>query len=338
MAVDSLKSITKNNIAPVYLIHGVNAFMSKKIRDKIVDYTLNEEDKEFNLSLYDLEETSIDQVLEDAETLPFLGDKRVVVAKNAAFLTAEKSKDKVEHDLVKLQQYVEQPPSFSTLILLAPYEKLDERKKITKLLKKQAAYIEANEFGEKEMKQWIHNLLSKDGVNMDEDAVTLLIQLVGLNVTLVTNEIEKMVLYVGQGGVITKEVVLKLVAKTLEQNVFTLIDAVIQRKVSTALNMYQDLLRNNEEPIKILSLLATQFRLIYHTKQLSSQGYGQQQIAQTIKVHPFRVKIALQQSRSFEEQQLKEILKDLAEADYEMKTGKMDKALILQLFLLKRAQ
>ncbi|MES9789323.1 hypothetical protein ABWL24_02330 [Priestia megaterium] len=52
MAVDSLKSINKNNIAHVYLIHGVNAFMSKKIRDKIVDYTLNEEDKEFILSLY----------------------------------------------------------------------------------------------------------------------------------------------------------------------------------------------------------------------------------------------------------------------------------------------
>lgn len=60
LVVDSLKSIIKNNIVFVYLIYGVNVFMSKKIRDKIVDYMLNEEDKEFNLLLYDLEEILID--------------------------------------------------------------------------------------------------------------------------------------------------------------------------------------------------------------------------------------------------------------------------------------
>ncbi|TYR82350.1 DNA polymerase III subunit delta [Priestia megaterium] len=337
MAIDSLKTITSKNISSVYLLHGVNSFIMTKARDKIIGNVLSEEEKEFNLSVYDLEETAIDQVIEDAETLPFLGEKRVVVAKNALFLTAEKIKAKVEHDLAKLQQYIEQPTSFSVLIIMAPYEKLDERKKITKLLKKQATYIEANEFNEQDIKQWISSLLVKEEIEMDEEAKNLLVQLVGLNVTLVTNEVEKMMLYVGPKGVITRETVLQLVAKTLEQNVFTLIEAVIQRNVSQALNIYQDLLRNNEEPIKILSLLASQFRLLYHAKQLFNQGYGQQQIAQTLKVHPFRVKIALQQSRGFEEKKLTIILKELAEADYQMKTGRMDKALILQLFFLKQS-
>ncbi|MDT2045402.1 DNA polymerase III subunit delta [Bacillus sp. 1780r2a1] len=337
LAIDPLKTINSKDIKPVYLLHGLNAFIMKKARDKIIQYSLSDEEKEFNLSIYDLEETPIEQVIEDAETLPFLGDKRVVIAKNAFFLTAEKSKSKVEHDVSKLQTYLEQPAPFSTLIVQAPYEKLDERKKITKALKKQAMYVEANELNEQDLVRWIKDVLHKRNVEMDEDAKQLLLQLVGLNVTIITNEVEKMMLYVGDNGVITREVVHELVAKTLEQNVFTLIEAVMNKNLKEALNIYQDLLRNNEEPIKILSLLASQFRLIYHTKQLSGQGYGQQQIAQTLKVHPFRVKISLQQSRRFEEPVLRNIIKELAEADYEMKTGKIDKALLLQLFFLKQA-
>ncbi|MFC0043152.1 DNA polymerase III subunit delta [Metabacillus iocasae] len=335
----SLNELKKAKIEPVYLMYGVNSFLIKEARKEIVNKTLSEEEKSFNLSTYDLEETPIEQVIEDAETLPFFGDKRVVVAHNASFLTAEKqkSKGKVEHQVEKLLQYIEHPASFTVLLIIAPYEKLDERKKITKVLKKQTTCIEANNFGEKEMKEWIVDYLFSHGIKMEEEAMTHLIQLVGLNLTLITNELDKLILYVGEGGNLTQESVSLLVAKTLEQNVFTLVEAVIKGDVSNALNMYQDLLRNNEEPIKILSILASQFRLIYHAKQLSSQGYGQQQIAQTLKVHPFRVKLAAQQSRAFSEQRLRSILKEIAQADYDMKTGKMDKALILQLFFLKQA-
>ncbi|WP_110111403.1 DNA polymerase III subunit delta [Bacillus sp. CGMCC 1.16541] len=339
MELKSLQELKKAKIAPVYLIYGVNSFLIKEARKEIINQTLSEEEKSFNLSTYDLEETPIEQVIEDAETLPFFGDKRVVIAHNASFLTADKqkSKVKVEHHVEKLLQYIEHPSSFTVLIIIAPYEKLDERKKMTKVLKNQTLCVMANEFGEKEMREWICDYASSNSVTIDEEAVTLLLQLVGLNLTLITNELDKLMLYSGEGGHLTQDVVLLLVAKTLEQNVFTLVEAVIKGKVSEALSMYQDLLRNNEEPIKILSILASQFRLIYHAKQLSSQGYGQQQIAQTLKVHPFRVKLAVQQSRAFSEERLRSILKDIAQADYDMKTGKMDKSLILELFFLKQA-
>ncbi|WP_436666520.1 DNA polymerase III subunit delta [Priestia koreensis] len=337
MIVTAKSTKKEGALAPIYLLHGTNTFILNEQKKKIIDQALNEEELEFNLSNYDLEDTPIEVAIEDAETLPFFGDRRVVVLNRPVFLTAEKTKEKIEHNLDKLQAYIEEPAPFSVVIIMATYEKLDERKKVTKLLKKNASCIEANEMGERELRSFIIDRLGENSVDIEDFAVDLLLQLTGLKLSLVINELDKLTMYIGEGGMIKREHVEKLVPKTLEQNVFALVEAVVKRQVSDALVMYDELVRNNEEPIKILALLVSQFRLLYHTKQLSAQGYGQQQIAQTLKVHPFRVKLAMQQSRGFEENELKGIMKDLANADYEMKTGKMNKSLILQLFFLQRS-
>ncbi|MFC3882988.1 DNA polymerase III subunit delta [Bacillus songklensis] len=335
MVLHSWKKVKQTQLSSIYLIYGTNTFLLQETRKKIIEAALNEEERSFNLSTYDLEEVPVDHAVEDAETLPFFGEKRVVVLNNALFLTAEKLKGKVEHNIEKLQHYIEQPSPFTVMVINVPYSKLDERKKITKLLKKHAEIIETNELGEQEIRAWIDNELKASSVTMTEEAKQLFLQLTGLNLTVVLNELQKLVLYVGEGQTINEEIVSLLVSRSLEQNVFSLIEAVVQQDSVKALYLYRDLLQNNEEPIKILSLLAMQFRLIYHSKQLSNQGYGQQQIAQSLKIHPFRVKLALQQSKMFGEDQLRSIMKELAEADYEMKMGKMDKSLILELFFLK---
>lgn len=335
MVLHRWKKVKKDQLSPIYLLYGTNAFLLKETRKKIIDAALNEEEQSFNLSTYDLEEVPVEQGVEDAETLPFFGERRVVVLNNAVFLTSEKSKEKVVHNVEKLQQYIEEPSSFTVMVIVVPYSKLDERKKISKLLKKSAECIEMNELGEEDIRTWIDNELKTSSVTMTEGAKQLFLQLTGLNLTVVLNELQKLVLYTGEGQTITEEVVSLLVARSLEQNVFSLVDAVVKQDSMKAMHLYRDLLQNNEEPIKILSLLATQFRLIYHSKLLGNQGYGQQQIAQSLKVHPFRIKLALQQSKLFSEDQLQAIMKELAEADYEMKMGKMDKSLILELFFLR---
>ncbi len=87
--------------------------------------------------------------------------------------------------------------------------------------------------------------------------------------------------------------------------------------------------------LKILSILAGQFRLIYRVKELSRRGYGQQKIATSLKVHPFRVKLAAGQAKHFNDSQLAEIMDMLSQGDYEIKTGKIKKELMIELFLFK---
>ena len=89
-----------------------------------------------------------------------------------------------------------------------------------------------------------------------------------------------------------------------------------------------------EEPIKLLALITSNYRLYYQCKILAQKGYSGQQIAKTINVHPYRVKLALNQVRQYELGQLLNIINNCAETDYKLKSSYMDKHLILELFIL----
>lgn len=335
MIFDLWKKIEKKQIAPIYLLFGTESYFINETKHLLMKHVLDDDDSDFNLSSYDLEETPIEVVLEDAETLPFLGEKRLIFLHNPVFLTSEKTKEKIEHNLSKLEAYLKEPAPFSVLVFMAPYEKLDERKKVTKELKRTAVVFEAKGLSQAELKQWILNRASHSEVQITDTAVERMIELVGSNLFMLTNEIDKLALFVKESKLIDEKIVENLVAKSLEQNIFTLIDKIVHRKVEEALRIYYDLLKQNEEPLKILALIAGQFRLIYQVKELSRRGYGQQQIAGFIKTHPYRVKLAAGHARLFSDEELSKMIQMLADADYQMKTGGMNKELLIELFLLK---
>ncbi|MEH7414066.1 DNA polymerase III subunit delta [Neobacillus drentensis] len=338
MVQEIWRKIKKKEIAPIYLLYGTEAFLINETKQMLLNNILDEEDKDFNFSAYDLEETPVDLALEDAETFPFLGEKKVVFLHNPVFLTAEKTKEKVEHNLAKLEAYLKEPAPYTVMVISAPYEKLDERKKITKELKRHAELVEAKKLSEHELKKWIRDRVKGNGLEIEESAIDQLLALAGTNMFMLASEVDKLSLYAAEQNCISSELVEKLVARTLEQNIFTLIERVVQRRLDEALRIYYDLLKQNEEPIKILALLSGQFRLIYQVKELSRRGYGQQQIAAYLKIHPFRVKLALGQAGSFTDEELANLMGILADADYQMKTGGMNKSLLIEmlLFRLKR--
>ncbi|MBP2241692.1 DNA polymerase-3 subunit delta [Cytobacillus eiseniae] len=335
MMFDLWKQIKAGKFQSLYLLYGPESFLINETKQMLIHHVLNEEEIDFNLSSYDLEETPIDVALEDAETLPFMGERRLIILQNPVFLTAAKTKEKVEHNVAKLEAYIKEPSPYATLVFTAPYEKLDERKKITKELKRNAAVLEAKKLNEAELKGWIKERAAYNKVEITESAIDLLLTLAGTNLFTLTSELDKLALYVGQGERLDEKTVDMLVARSLEQNIFSLIDKIVQRQIEEALRIYYDLLKQNEEPIKILSIITGQFRLIYQVKELARRGYGQQQIAGHLKVHPFRIKLAAGQARQFSDEELANIMKQLANADYQMKTGGMNKVLLVELFLFR---
>jgi DNA polymerase III subunit delta len=334
MVVDFWGKIKKRRLSSLYLLYGTESFLLTETYELLVRTVLTEEEREFNVSVYDCEDTPVQTALEDAETFPFLGERRVILIKNPYFFTAEKEKE-VEHDLKKLESYIMSPSPFSIVVFVGPYEKLDERKKITKLMKEHAEVFVAYPLAEKELREWIVERAGQSGVMVEEHAIDTLLKLAGTNLMTLANELDKLVLFVGPGGMIQQETVEKLVSRTLEQNVFVLVEKVTKRQIGDALQVFYDLLENNEEPLKILSLLAGQFRLLYQVKWLAAKGYGQQQIASILNVHPFRVKLAMGQAALFSEEELTTVMRQIAEADYEMKSGTMDRQLVMELLLMR---
>ncbi|WP_438311052.1 DNA polymerase III subunit delta [Sporosarcina sp. FA9] len=334
MANATWKNISAGVIEPVYLLSG--------IEEHIFDTTIERLKKaipildETSIVYFDLEETPIEIVLEEADTLPFLEDRKLIIARNASFLTAQdKGREKVVHNLEVFESWLGNPSPTATVVFLAPYEKLDARKRITKLMQKQTTVIEAKRLQGRDLTTWIQHEAKQNDSKISSEIAMLLVDVAGDSLLSLATEIEKMATYLAGEGEITKEVIEMHVARTPEMDVFRLTDSYITGKVADSVSIYHDLLRNGEEPIMLTSLISSQIRLMIHVQSLRRKGYQQQQIAKTLKVHPFRVKLMMDNKKMPNEARLLIILNNLATIDYKLKSTSGKRERVLELFFMQ---
>ena len=285
-----------------------------------------------------MENSSIDEVIAEAETLPFFGDQRLVFVENPYFLTGEKGTNSIDQNTDLLVNYLKEPLETTVLVIFAPYEKLDERKKVTKQLKKTAITIDVKQLDEKAVRQYLLNTLENSEIKMDRQAIDLFLRLTDLDLSKMMRELQKILLYGQEQEVITVKEIEQLVPKTLEHNLFDMTQYILSGRTEQALRLFQDLVTQGEETIKINAILLSQIRLFLQTKFLVKIGYQQANIAETLKIHPYRVKLAMQEVRKFDEQTLRRLFDELVEMDYEIKSGKIEKELSFQLFVLRTGE
>lgn len=288
-----------------------------------------------NFAQFDLEQDSLAMVLDEAQSIPFFDDYRLIFVENPFFLTAEKKNNAPEHNIDELLDYLKNPLETSILVFFAKYEKLDERKKVTKQMKKQATLIEVQPMKEADVRRYLQQTLDNEGLVMQREAFELFIRLTDVSLSKVMQELEKLRLYAGPEKRISQQAVEELIPKSLEHNVFDLTNYVLQGKTESALRLYEDLHIQGEETIKINAILISQIRLLLQTSILLKIGYQQGNIAETLKVHPYRVKLAIQQTRKLDQKLLAHLYDELIENDYLIKSGRMDKEFLFQLFILK---
>lgn len=333
----ALKDIQAGRPAPVYLCYGPEKYKMREFIQVLTDLLIEPEHKEFAVSKFDLSEVSLSAVLEDAETLPFMVPKKLVIAKNALFFTGAKESSKIEHHLDRLTDYLKSPAEHTVVVFTVDADKLDERKKIVKALKDLEAAVPFLSLSPDELQQWVAKQAQQLGFTFTGEAADQLILYTGGNLQSLSAEIEKISLYVGVGAEASVDVIDQLVARSTEQNVFILIEDIVNVRLERAFVILEELLKQREEPIKIAALIARQFRIMLQVKELSKQGYSQQQMASQIGLHPFAVKVAEGQARKYDIEKLSRIMSQLADLDFQMKTGKIDKVLGLELFLLRLA-
>lgn len=320
-------------LAPVYLLYGTQSYLIQLLKKNIVAEALTKDERDFNLSRYDMLEVSVETALEDAETLPFIGEKRVVILENPYFLTNEKPKTKVEHNLSRFIQYLENPAQDTVLIVYALYEKLDKRKKLVKKLEKAAKIYELSKLSDTLVFQLLKNIAGQYGAVYTRSGHEQLVALTGTHLMQLANEVKKCALFCGEEREIDQQVVLELGSRSLESNVFLLVDQIMKRQTAAALKLLHDLVIQKEEPIKLLALISRQLRIVYQVGYYRKAGYTQQNIAGKIGVHPYAVKLAAEQTKFYSQEALKAALSECTETDFQMKVGAMDKTLALELLI-----
>lgn len=305
----------------VYLLYGTKDF---QIEEEIKK--LSKGLYEMNINKYDLNNDLLSLAIEDAKTMSLFGDKKLVIIDNANMFTGSTSKDS---EIV--EEYLNHINENTTLVLIVHNDKLDTRKKITKLINKVGKVIAFND--ELDMTNLVRRLL-KD-YNIDYKTINLFLDRVGNNPLIIQNEINKIKIYKENDKTITDEDILNLTTKLIEIDIFKLIDYIVRKDKEKALELYYEMLKMNEEPIKIIVILANQFRIMYQSKELLKKGYSEKDIANILKIHPYRVKLAIQNSRNYTSEVLLKNLNNLADIDIGIKTGILNKDLALELFILK---
>lgn len=320
-----------NNIMAIY---GEVPELVEKKSNEIVESYLNEKKDDFNYVKYNLYDTSFNQIIEEALTMPFISEKKAIVVKNAFIFTGEKVSKDIQPNNEQVNEFLEKYDGENFIIFEVYQNKLDERKKITKTLKKTSKLAKVEQMSEQEIKKWIKNKLHENFKDIKQDALDLFIELTGINFNIVSQELEKIILFLGERTTINKKDVEEIINRSLEQNVFLLTEYIQKGEKYKAIQLIKDLIVMKEEPIKLLALITSNYRLYYQCKILSRKGYSGQQIAKTINVHPYRVKLALNQVKHYQLTHLLNIIDQCAETDYKLKSSYMDKQLILELFIL----
>lgn len=329
-----MQNLKKGQLAPLILVLGEE----QALRDQAVAAlraVIPADQVAMNFASYDMQQTPVGVALDDASSQPFFGERREVMITNPYFLTGEKEKNKLDHDLAGLTAYFQNPVPSTVMVIVAPYPKLDERKKLTKALKKNAWVVEATQMREAEAKRAIQSALRQDKIAITPDGLETLAQRTNANYSTMMVELPKLKLYASNGAKLDGKAVSELVPKQLSDRVFDLVEAVVKKDVTTALSIYRDLLLQKEEPIRLNSLLISQFRLLLQVQLLANKGYSQGDITSTLKVHPYRVKLALQQSRKGQQAELIQAYIGLVDTEAAMKTGRVDKQLAFELFVLR---
>ncbi|MDO7865032.1 DNA polymerase III subunit delta [Brochothrix thermosphacta] len=313
------QTIERGEFSPVYLIIGTEAYIIQETLKRIEENALIADEAEFNYANFDLTETSIEVAIGEAESVPFWGDRKVVILQRPTFLTSEK--DKVDHQIKGFENYLNEPVPFTILVIVAGLDKLDARKKISKLVQKNAVVIDATAPNEQSLLRWLSERATALNMDYELAAMQELMVLTNFQLSVAIQELEKIALFVN-GGLMTVQIVEDMVVRSLEQNVFQLTEKVVNKETGKALRIYQDLIKQKEEPIKILALLISQFRLMNQVKIMKKKGYSDPEMARTLKVHPYRAKLAAQSVRNIELIHLQTALAALAKADFELKTGR----------------
>lgn len=311
-----------------YVLYGEEYHRVQESVKQIVKQHVHD-DSELNVTTYDAMHTSLQVILEDAMTVPFFSDYKVIVVNNANFLSATNN---TSIDIKELEAYIKQPFDSTILIFTGEFAKLDLRKKVVKKIKEEWKVLEFRKLDEIGKQSFVKEEIKRRSISMDASAFTALIKRLPFDMGIILHELDKLELF---GDVITKEIVEKLVNRPLEEDVFTLVNAVVEKNLQKALFIWNDLRVTNTDPIYLIALLSSQFRFLFQVKSLMVKGQRKETIISTLSAHPYRVKVTMDTVQAISISYLLEMLAKLAELDQKIKGGLLDKTLGFELFLLE---
>ena len=339
-AIIDTKHLTVQTLPPILVLTGEDVGQFEWLKKDILK-KIGYDPSDLNYSYFDMKEASYAEVELDLVSLPFFADEKIVILDHLLDVTTAKKRNLTDEDLKQFENYLENPSESTRLVIFAE-GKLDSKRRLVKLLKRDAQIIEATTPKEQDLKRYFSSQAQELGLHFVGDSLDQLLLKSGYDFGELQKNIALLQAY-KEDGQITLEDIEEVVPKSLQDNIFDLTQMILKRQIDQARNLVKDLRLQGEDEIKLIAILLGQFRMFSQVKIFSEEGQSESQIVASLselsgrKVNPYQVKFALRDSRRLSLSFLKQAMTTFIETDYAIKSGTYEKDYLFDLALLKVA-
>ena len=310
---DILRSLEKGKLAAFYLFFGPDEFMMERVVSRIREEYIPESARDFNLEICYGGETDASEIVNKAQTVPFLAKNRLIIVRR----TEEFKADQLERFL----PYLEKPVSSTCLIFLS--SKTDFRKNFYNKFRNSGCAVDFKELKSNQVAPWIKKMARELGVNIDGQACVYLQDIVGDRLRDIYSELVKIQIRYGK-TVVGEDEIRELAIHGRTYNIFELMDALSVKDKAKTLSVLGRFLEEEDKksaPLQIIGMLNKQIGKIWKTKMVLETGGRSEDVALKLGLQPFAAGKLIKQSKNWSLEELENAISLLYRSDRLLKLG-----------------
>lgn len=316
------EDIRQGAFRQVYLLYGDERYLRRQYRQRLQQALCGEGD-DMNTHFYEGKDAPVGEIIDLAETLPFLAERRVIFLTDSGLFKSGGE---------KMAEYL-LSPNETTYFVFSESE-VDKRNRLFKTVQKKGYAAEFSVQNESTLKRWVGGILAKEGKKITEGTVQLFLAKTGTDMDNIQMELEKLICYCMDRDVVTDADVESVCATRITNHIFDMINAIADKRKRQALELYYDLLALKEPPMRILFLIARQCNMLLQAKDLKSLGYDQRTVGTKLGVPPFIAGKYLNQAARFSTSTLRSAVRQCVEAEEAVKSGRMNDLMSVEILIM----
>ena len=316
------RDIKEHSFKRVYLLFGEEDYLISTYKRRLRSAIIREDDT-MNYGYFEGNGIRVEEVMDLADTMPFLAERRLLIIENSGFFKSAPD---------KLPEYLSRIPE-STCIIFVEKE-VDKRSRMFKAVKEHGYAAQLDTQDTETLKKWILMQVKKENSQITSGAMQLFLQYTGADMKLIESELEKLFSYTLKTKEITAADVETITSRRIEDHIFDMIEAIARQQQMRALQYYYDLLSLKVAPMKILTLINRQFNLMFQARLLREKGYDRGAIADRLGLKPFIAGKYVSQSELFSTGRLRELVEEGCGIEESIKTGRIADKIAVELMLI----
>jgi DNA polymerase-3 subunit delta len=325
---DLIANLKQGKILPLYLFFGEEEFLIREALDLIIEKVLEPGAKDFNYNSLYCRDTPVSELVNLAQTLPFMSEKRLVIARDFDALKAS--------DLEEITPYLNDPSPSTCLVMVSNRGKYD-KKSIISAVEARGAVARFYPLLDREIVAWIEQGARARGLSLQRDAAQYLWQTVGNDLQKIINELEKVEISIKGKKTVTYEDVKTVVGDFREYTPFDLAAALGSKDREKSFLILSRLIQEGEQPVGLLGSIAWNFRRLLQAKAMEAAGTAVDDIMKKLRPPVIFHQVAQfkSQMKSYSVGELRETFAVMLQADKALKSSGLSGRLVLERMIFR---